>query len=168
VITTNGVVDLLSAVTAYDNRNATPATILAWTEAGNRARWTYQEALDAVHAHYAESTEFVMPAHVTARIRARRQDAALRAEGVRQLEAGPARPAAAARIKQITDELAQQMGWIEEGQSRTGFALKVACPHCRAAVGERCVSSATGRALRNSPAHDSRVTALAEFLRESG
>jgi hypothetical protein len=166
VISTNDVVDLLSAVTAYDTRNATPATILAWTEAGNRSRWTYQEALDAIHAHYAESTEFVMPAHVTARIRAVRQDASLRAEGDRQIGQAPANPAAAARIQQITDELAQQMGWTEEGQTRTGFALKVKCPHCRALEGQRCVNPANGKTLRNSPAHGSRIDALTEYLRE--
>jgi hypothetical protein len=167
VLTRPEMVDLLTAASAYDNRKPNPAAVMAWGKAAELERWTFEEALAALHLHYASSTEFAMPAHITALIKADRQDRALREEGARQLEQSPANPAAAARIQQITDELAQQMGWVEEGQTRTGFALKVACPHCHAVAGERCVSPSTGKALRKSPAHGSRVDALAELLRET-
>jgi hypothetical protein len=62
---------LLAAAMAYDNRNPGQAAVLAWQEAAARARWTFAEAIDAVHAHYAESTAFLMPGHITQRLRAR-------------------------------------------------------------------------------------------------
>jgi hypothetical protein len=43
------VLDLLSVVTAYDNRTPTQAVVAAWTEVAQRGRWTYGEAVDAVH-----------------------------------------------------------------------------------------------------------------------
>lgn len=61
---------LLAACVAYDNRRPSAANIAAWCEAANRAGWTFQAALDAIHAHYAESTAFLMPGHITARLAA--------------------------------------------------------------------------------------------------
>jgi hypothetical protein len=166
VLTRPEMVDLLTAASAYDNRKPNPAAVMAWGKAAELERWTFEEAMAALHAHYAVSTEFVMPAHITALIKAERQDRAMRQEFA-ALEEAPADPATAERIAVIIDEVAEQMGWVEQGQSRTGFALKVACPHCRAALGERCVNPSNGKALRNSPAHGSRIDALAEFLRET-
>lgn len=60
---------LLAAAMAYDNRKPGQANIAAWREAAHRARWTFDAALDAIHAHYAESTDFLMPGHITTRIR---------------------------------------------------------------------------------------------------
>lgn len=64
---------LLAAAMAYDNRRPGDANVLAWTEASNRARWTFDEALEALHAHYAENTQFLMPGHITERIRITRR-----------------------------------------------------------------------------------------------
>lgn len=72
------VINLMSVITAYDNRNAGVANVLVWTEAARRGRWSNSEAEDAVHQHYLASTDFLMPAHVGTLIRAKRQDAALR------------------------------------------------------------------------------------------
>lgn len=163
-MTTDDVVDLLSAITAYDNRNASPANVLAWAKAAELGRWTLPEALDAVHEHFATSTDFLMPAHITARVRATRQDRALRAEQA-ALEAAPADPAAAARINQIIGELARNMGWSEDGTDRSGFALRVPCPHCHAAEGTRCVSPTTGKALKHAACHPSRADVLARQLK---
>lgn len=69
---------LIAAAMAYDNRKPSEAAVMSWGEASSRARWTFGEALNAIHAHYAESTEFIMPAHVTKRIKATRQDAVMR------------------------------------------------------------------------------------------
>src|ERR1044072_1382416 len=98
------VVDLLSAITAYDNRNATQATVAAWSMAADIGRGTLEEALGAVHAHYAESTEFLMPGHVTERIRSDRQDAALRKRAA--LAAAPVDPQVAERIASIRQRMA--------------------------------------------------------------
>lgn len=60
---------LLAAAMHYDNRNPGHSAVLAWQEAANRARWTFNTALNALHEHYAESTDFLMPGHITTRIR---------------------------------------------------------------------------------------------------
>ena len=64
------IIDLLKVASAYDSRKPDHAAVLAWREAAGRARWTFPAALDAIHAHYAESAERIMPGHVTARLRA--------------------------------------------------------------------------------------------------
>lgn len=64
---------LLVAAMAYDNRRPGEAATAAWMDAAHRGRWTFGEALEAIKAHYAESTEFLMPAHITARLRQNRR-----------------------------------------------------------------------------------------------
>jgi hypothetical protein len=120
--------------------------------------------LDAVCEHFANSTEYLMPAHVTARVKATRQDRAMRDEAL-ALEAAPTDPVAAQRVTAIVDELAKSMGWSERGDQRTSFALKVRCPHCNAEPGVRCVNPKTGKALTQSACHPSRAEALADLLR---
>lgn len=61
---------LLAAAMSYDNRKPGNANVAAWTEAATRGRWTFDAALDAIHAHYAASTDFLMPGHITQRIKA--------------------------------------------------------------------------------------------------
>jgi len=160
----NEIVDLLTAVSAYDNRKPNAASVLAWGKAAELGRWTLPEALDAVHWHFASSTEYLMPAHITALVKSARQDRAMRDEAL-ALEAAPVDPVAAQRVEAIVDELAKQMGWDDRSSKREGFALKVACPHCRAAVGARCVHPKSGKALTKSACHPARAEALAEVLR---
>jgi hypothetical protein len=163
-MTHDEVVDLLTAISAYDNRKANPASVLAWGKAAELGRWTLQEALQAVHEHFSENPDYLMPAHITARIKATRQDRALRQQQA-ELEAAPVDPAAAERIQQIVGELAQSMGWSEEHQDRAGFALRVACPHCHASIGVLCVSPSTGKPLKESACHPSRADQLAQQLK---
>lgn len=86
---------LLAAAMAYDNRKPGQAAVLAWGEAADRGRWSFEAALEAVHCHYAESTEFLMPGHITQRLRTgRRADA----EQFRALP-GPAPASEKARSK---------------------------------------------------------------------
>jgi hypothetical protein len=66
---------VLATAMAYDNRKPGKAALLAWTEAANRAGWTLEEAQDAVKEHYATSTAFLMPGHITLLIDARRNPA---------------------------------------------------------------------------------------------
>lgn len=164
MLTRPEMVNLLTAASAYDNRQPNPAAVMAWGKASEIGRWTFDEALEALHAHYAETTDFVMPGHITARIRVERQDRAMRAEA-RQLEETPTNPAAAERIQQIITEVAEQMGWTEPGTPRTGFALKVRCPHCGAAEGKRCFNPANEKPLTKTTCHESRALALADFMR---
>lgn len=159
----NEIVDLLSAITAYDNRNPNQSAVLAWGKAAELGRWTLPEALDAVHAHFSENPDYLMPAHVTARVRAARQDRAMRDEAL-AIEAGPVDPVAAGRIQQIVADIADSLGW--QGDREPGAtAMKVRCPYCRVAPGVRCVATSTGKALTKSGCHPSRADVLAEHLK---
>ncbi|MFT4088276.1 MAG: hypothetical protein QM658_14220 [Gordonia sp. (in: high G+C Gram-positive bacteria)] len=66
----NQIINLLKTASAYDNRRADPASVLAWAESARRGRWTYERALDAIHEHYANHAERIMPGHITAHHRA--------------------------------------------------------------------------------------------------
>jgi len=70
MLTDDQVRALLAVAMGYDNRRPGKLNIAAWTEAAARGRWNFDDAVEAIHAHYAESTEFLMPAHITKRIRA--------------------------------------------------------------------------------------------------
>lgn len=144
------IVDLLSAISAYDNRNASNAAILAWTETANRGRWTFREALDAIHAHYAEATTFLMPGHVTQLIKARRQDAALRS---------PVDPPDRTGQKAIAQLIKGAFRSTDENQDRKQTShtelddmhdtvSSVECPRCGAPTGARCMNPTTGHAAR--------------------
>jgi hypothetical protein len=80
---------ILATAMAYDNRKPGEANIAAWTEAADRGRWTFADALEAVHDHYARSTDFLMPAHVTAFIRLKMRLPQPVSEAVAHLEAAP-------------------------------------------------------------------------------
>lgn len=62
------VIDLLTLAAAYDRRTVGQADVEAWRDAANRGRWTYDEAREALQEHYATSTGFLMPGHITERI----------------------------------------------------------------------------------------------------
>lgn len=68
---------LLGHAMAYDNRKVPgEANRAAWVEASRRNNWTLDAALEALHQHYATSSEFVMPGHLTQLIRAERRQPA--------------------------------------------------------------------------------------------
>ena len=64
------IIELLKVASAYDSRKPDEAQILAWSEAARRAGWTFERALDAIHEHYANDTDRIMPGHITAILRA--------------------------------------------------------------------------------------------------
>lgn len=163
-MTHNEIIDLLTAVSAFDNRRPNPAAVAAWGKAAELGRWTLAEALDAVTLHFADSTEYLMPAHITKLIRSSRQDRAMREEAL-AIEAGLVDPEAAARVQAVVAEMAKSMGWTDRSESRQSFALRVPCPHCGATRGARCFSPATGKPLTQSACHPARSDALAEQMR---
>ncbi len=63
------IIDLLTAAAAYDRRNVGEGDVHAWSEAARRAGWTFDKALNALHEHYATSSAWLMPGHITERIR---------------------------------------------------------------------------------------------------
>lgn len=94
-MTENEIRALLATCMAYDNRRQPgAANIAAWLEAAHRANWTFDAAVDAIHGHYAESPDFLMPGHITARLRAARQ--------------GPARYVALPRAEPASEEIRKQ------------------------------------------------------------
>jgi hypothetical protein len=142
---------LLTLAATFDNRGIGEAAATAWADAGTRARWTYDEAAEAIKDYYATTTDdkpWIMPSHVTARIRAARQDQAMR-ETARELTGGPPHPRSAA----IVAELAAKFE-IPEPRS----ALRVPCPFCHATPGTPCTRPAPGGPKRTTT-HPSRVEA---------
>ncbi|WP_280273422.1 hypothetical protein [Nocardia wallacei] len=69
-MTPDDVLVLLQVAQSYDNRNIDRIMQSSWLDAAHRARWDRDAALTAIRAHYAESTDWIMPGHVTARIKA--------------------------------------------------------------------------------------------------
>ncbi len=163
MMTHDEIVDLLTAISAYDKRKPDRAAILAWGKSSELGRWTFMEALDAVHGHFSEDPAYLMPAHITARVKAVRQDRAMRNEA-RAIEAGPVDQAAADRVAAVVAQVANALGW-EGNRDGAGTALRVACPHCSAPVGQRCVTTSTGKSLTLSACHPSRADALADKMR---
>ena len=107
----NQIIDLLTAASAYDRRTIGEGDVHAWSEAARRAGWTFERALDALHAHYAETSKWLMPGHITERMRlASRQPAP--ADEVLALDkpvASPERRAELmAQIRQLADRKAMQ------------------------------------------------------------
>lgn len=151
MLTHDQVVDLLTAVSAYDNRKPNPASILAWGKAAEIGRWTFQEALDAVHKHFAENTDYLMPAHVGNRIRDKRQDQALRETGHELMSA-----ATDTRAIEAAKLLARRMEIPEQFRPSENSALRVKCPHCEAGPDRPCIRSSMGGPRERSP-HPSRI-----------
>lgn len=64
--------ELLGFAALYDNRTVGDADILAWLRAIGDL--SYADAERAVAAHYGETTDRLMPAHVRGRVKAMRAD----------------------------------------------------------------------------------------------
>lgn len=170
-LTREQVVDLLSVAAAYDSRKPNPDTVLAWTEAAGRGRWDYQGALTAIHEHYAESAEWIMPAHITTRLKAVRQQPPhlptqrdpLAVEGYdrprRQLPAQ--RQADPAHVRSVMADLAREMGW-EQRDRPLHEQLSVRCPHCHATPGQKCTRPTRGGRVELDAPHPARIEAAEE------
>lgn len=145
---------LMVVIMGYDHRKPGELDLAAWGTASEIARWTFGEAVQAAHAHFAESTDYLMPGHITKLIRAQRQQP----PRVAELELPAADPAGQARITAAVAEVAEKLAWRETQNHRTP-ALSVRCPvaGCHAAVDSPCTTaSRRGRKQRES-AHPSRV-----------
>ncbi|MGV9668059.1 hypothetical protein [Nocardia niigatensis] len=85
----DAVISLLQLAQAYDCRNIDGLMVDAWLDSARRARWTAEGAADAIRAHYAESTDRIMPGHVTARLKAARKAPGYAPEYRPELPAAP-------------------------------------------------------------------------------
>lgn len=133
-MTTDEVIDLLSAMIAYDNRNPGESNVAAWRRAAEIGRWTLDEALDALDHHYVSSTEFVMPGHLTPLIRQARRDAHERSVTEMYRQPAPASLPAGVDIpgRHMDPELAEVHA---EFNARP-------CDQCKAPARQRCADSA--------------------------
>jgi len=163
---------LLVVAMAYDNRKPGDATVAAWTEAAHRGKWRFGPAREAIHAHYATSTAFIMPAHITERLKVEsRFPPRFGEDPPAELEAGPPpEPAQPERVRSIVEALAGRLGWKRK-PAHDDPALQVDCPWCNAVAGRPCAQLATrgphrGEYIKRSTPHPSRVD-LASKLGEA-
>jgi hypothetical protein len=150
-VTRDDIVRLLQTAAAYDNRTIGEGPVRAWFDSAERGRWTYPEAVEAIKAHYAESTAFLMPAHVSQRIKATRQDAAMRNPIDPPDRAGQARLAEliSGAFQTIPDD------WRDDAINRR-------CSSCGAESGTQCTRvSDEGRVPTRIP-HPARMKSEAE------
>src|SRR5947209_7119845 len=98
---------LLAIAMAYDNRKPGDATVMAWQESARRGRWTYEDAREAILDHYSRSTAYLMPAHITEFIRAKRQNP----PSPHVLEPSPSPPANPEHIRKVIAEVGKRLGW---------------------------------------------------------
>ncbi|NEW49373.1 hypothetical protein GV792_04855 [Nocardia cyriacigeorgica] len=108
-MTRDEIITVLQAAAAYDNRRIDGVMVAAWSESAHRAGWTAAAAVDAVHDHFAFTAgEYLMPGHITERIRAARRHAPPIAE-VRELNAAPpASEAKRAAVMEMVRKLADK------------------------------------------------------------
>ncbi|MGP6175391.1 hypothetical protein [Corynebacterium sp. A21] len=64
----------LAQIQAVDNRTITAETVTAWHDAATRQKWTMDYAVEGMRRHFSESTDWLMPGHITQRIRTIRRD----------------------------------------------------------------------------------------------
>jgi len=108
------IVALLQVVQGYDNRTIDRSMVSSWMQAATRGRWKPDTAEDAVHEHYAASTDWLMPGHVTARVRASARQPAPIAD-LRAVEAPrPASEETRRKCMEQIRQLAEKKG-IEHG-----------------------------------------------------
>ncbi len=143
-MTRDEIINLLSVAAAYDKRTLGEADIAAWSDAAERGRWGYEQAADAVKTHYAESDQWLMPGHVTRRIKDHRSE-----------------PPRSRALPKATPERAEDehrrrvVSWFAErfqadhGQrsQEQRECLAVACPHCGATPNRPCWQTAGHRVL---------------------
>lgn len=147
---------LYALVVSYDNRRLSEANLHAWWEQAERQRWTLTEASEAVRVHFGRSTDFLMPAHVTAIVRARRADPRPVADS-RQLPA--AQPASPQRIRAIVDEI---RALLPEPTTHARALMRARAERGRATVEpSRSESGQRRRRRRYSKPQASAVAALA-------
>lgn len=151
----NQVRALLVVAMSYDNRRPGDANVAAWMDAAARARWEFVPAREAIKAHYAESDKFIMPGHITERLKVSK---ALPPKFVPEIEGPSGPPAVDERIRELVEATAEKLAWPDT-QGHRSPALSVRCPvdGCHAAVGQPCTRPTTGsQRVERGTAHPSR------------
>ena len=140
----NQVIKLLQLAGSYDSRNPAQSMILAWEESATRGRWTFDEASEAIKNHYSNSTDFIMPGHITQLVRAARQAAAMR-----EPLPAPSRPipidSSGWPVGDDPDFGARNSPELEKIHTA---ANEKPCAFCGAEPGQRCTNKKTGNATK--------------------
>ncbi len=102
------IVQLLQVVQGYDSRNIDGLMVNNWLRVSQIGRWTLATAVEAVHQHFTSSTDWLMPGHITKRVR----DAARQPAPVSEVLAVGGPPPASAetreRVLRLVRELAER------------------------------------------------------------
>ncbi|MFI8294469.1 hypothetical protein ACIGCZ_00830 [Streptomyces nigra] len=186
--------ELLGLCAAFDRRTIGKTDVLAWQTV--LADVTAEAAKQAVTAHYATETRWIMPADIRQAVLRQRADtaadyqgpgltaeipdadpddvpaylAAVKAQRTRAADGLKPRPLAALLAGAVRQLPAGSGPALEEDLSavRRPGPLGIACPTCRAAIGRPCKTPAIeGRAPRERPPHAARKRTATEDERHS-
>jgi hypothetical protein len=181
-MTPDQIIDLLTTAAAFDRRTVGDADVIAWHAAVGDL--PFADAQAAVVQHYAESTDWLMPAHVRKLVR-RIRELRIAAQPIpdpgAELAADPAafRQALRSSIASIADgfdvgraiaappgqrrqgpppdEFEQARDMLPGDHNTRRLALTVTCPHCCARPGKPCTLAGTSDPIQGRPAHDARI-----------
>lgn len=130
--------DLLDYAASYDNRKPNPKAVQSWVDAARRGRWSFDEGVEAVRDHYARTTAFLMPGHITEAVRAKRNAPQPIPEQRRAIEQRSDPPADPNTIAAVLRQVSRELGWQSEIERRSVLAVPCPVEHCRAKPGEQC------------------------------
>lgn len=154
-MTQDEIIKLLQLAAAHDRRTIGQADVAVWTDASQRGRWTFGEACEAINGHNHDRPDaWLKPGHVTERIRAARQEAAMR-EPVALPD-----PIGQRRVAELAAVAFRAIGDDGEDRARRRAALAVRCPWCGSSPGQSC-TKLTRRGRAETDPHPSRVEASA-------
>lgn len=169
-MTEDEVLELLQIACEYDHRTIGRTDMMAWLDAATRGRWTAEAAQEAVREHYARSTSFVMPGHVTELLRAERRQPPDYAQQQKALprprrdpeviRAGIDRVFAALAAKQAIRDGSDPGEAAEIAQGEAGARRQIrsiACPYCKAPIGRPCVIVGARKDQEKAGYHPARV-----------
>lgn len=157
-------VDLLGIVQGYDNRAISDSAIEAWAVSMAAGKWPMNLAREAVATHYSHTDKWIMPAHVNAYIRNRRDaDQERQAQLARRnhrRELAPPTSTQQAR-KAAVRHIAETFGRLPPGVTTEERAdvLSVRCGYCGAEQWRACTAH-TSKGDRETNPHPSRYDAM--------
>lgn len=144
-------VKLLAIASAFDNRKPNEAQAIAWAEV--LTGLDPRDCVEAIKAHYKESKEYLMPAHIVARARTMmldRRDQERVAEHLAIMAGPDTSDRTRLAIEGAKTALAEPKVYPKSDRANE-------CPWCKAKPGRPCVIPVVGKVL--STVHPSRVEA---------
>lgn len=135
-------IDLLTTCAAYDRRTIGKTDAVAWHAVVGDL--PFDLAQQAVFAHYGESTDWIMPAHVRTRVKRNQRDEAERGRIRELLDPDTYRR----EIEQAGDDFLRKLKAIgaanpDDSEPLAGWKA-VQCPVCEVKPGEFCRNPKTG------------------------